>query len=160
MKKIAYILIIILFVSFFQFSSCFLSGDPSPYEYYVWTSFIGCFFFGDCDDWFWILSGSEATFAAVDNNNGKTLDGSWKATDKDLYYILTFEKQGALSIAQHKTTDNSIIRYERGKYSTEDNNLIIEMENGTFSVVQYSITNGTLKLFVEKEKEDLINKID
>jgi len=157
MQRIISVLMILLIVSLsFNFSAC---GEAYYYWFGLITSYIACVYYGDCSG---ISNSSKNTvsFIAIDDNDGKTLKGAWKADADGVYYIQTFEEQGKLTIAQHDNSDDSIIRFDSGTYSTEGNKLIIDMENGTFSIVKFAISNKTLVLSEFVEEEETINTIE
>lgn len=158
MKRKSMVLLIIL-CAFFTINMdpapCVCDGESSDFDLYF-TSFIACVFYGNCQPWYEYSRSEEGTsFAAHGENDGLTLTGSWKGISKQIYIILTFDDQGAVEIARHRMTDNYLLRYDKGTYSTESDELVLEMENGAYSVVKYSISNKTLTLSMNEDKESI-----
>jgi len=139
---------------------CVCEGESSNFDLYF-TSFIACVFYGNCQPWYEYSSSEKGTsFAAYGENDGQTLVGTWKAGVKEEYYLLTFENQDDLSIAQHRKSDDNLLRYDRGTYSIDGDQLIMDMENGTHSIVKYSISNKTLIFAPIEEEKEIINTME
>jgi len=108
-------------------------------------NFLNCIFYGECSDFYYSGGSQTVQLVAYGENNGTSLGGAWENKSSDNSYILTFENNGALNIALYDN-DKNLERYNRGKYSLENDKMIIDMDNGTYSVVKFSITNKTLVL--------------
>ena len=137
-KRIIYIVIIALvfFISCGHYASI--------------INFLNCIFYGECSDFYYTGSTQTVQLIAGDYNDGTELKGEWQNKNADNLYILKFLNDGTLNIALYDN-DNNLERYDEGIYSTENDNLTIEMRNGTSSVVKYSISNRILTLNSQEE---------
>jgi len=108
-------------------------------------NFLNCIFYGECSDFYYTGGSTTVQLTAYGENTGISLDGAWENKSADNAYILTFENDGVLNIALYDNEKN-LERYDLGKYSLENDKMIIEMNNGTYSTVKYSIINRTLVL--------------
>ena len=116
-------------------------------------NYLNCIFYGECSDFYYTGGTQTVQLTAYGENNGSSLEGAWENKNADNSYILTFENDGKLNVALYK--ENELERYDLGKYSIDADNLVMEMENGTYSVVKYSISNMTLTLSMQKEQESI-----
>lgn len=138
---------------------CVCDGESSNFD--IWfTSWVLCVFYGDCQPLYSLYNTDEQlSFNAHDENDGITLKGSWKGEVKQVYYILTFEESGELAIAQHRQNDDYLLRYDRGKYSIDGNHLMLDMDNGAYSIIQFSIDNQML-ILSKIEEQETVNTAD
>ena len=118
-------------------------------------NFLNCIFYGECSDFYYSGSSQTVQLVAYGENKGTSLKGAWENKSSDNAYILTFENDGKLNIALYDN-DKNLERYDLGKYSLENDKMTIEMNNGTFSTVKYSIMNKTLVLNSFEEKQATI----
>jgi hypothetical protein len=118
-------------------------------------NFLNCIFYGECSDFYYTGGSTTAQLVAFGENTGITLDGAWENKNSDNSYILTFENDGVLNIALYDD-DKNLERYDLGKYSLENDKMTIGMNNGTYSVVTYSIKNKTLLLKSFEEEKSII----
>jgi len=132
---------------------CVCEGESANFDEYF-TSWILCVFYGYCYPLYTLSDTTEGiSYTAYGENDGQTLNGTWKGNGKEEYYILTFENQDQLTIAQHRNSDDYLLRYDEGTYSIETDKLIIAMENGTNSTLKYVISKRILTLSLyETEK--------
>jgi len=140
-KKIIYITIIALML----FISC---G-----HYASIINFLNCIFYGECSDFYYTGSTRTVQLIAGDYNDGTTLEGEWQNKNADNLYILKFLNDGTLNITLYDN-NNNLERYDEGRYSTENDNLTIEMKNGTSNIVKYSISNKILTLNSQQEEDE------
>lgn len=108
-------------------------------------NYLNCIFYGECSDFYYTGGSQTAQLAAYGENNGTSLEGAWENKNSDNSYILTFENNGKLNVALYDN-DKNLERYDMGKYTLENEKITIEMDNGTTSVLKYSISKRILTL--------------
>ena len=128
-------------------------------HYALIINYLNCIFYGECSDFYYTGGSQTVQLNAYGDNNGISLEGAWENKTADNSYILTFANDGKLNIALYDN-DKNLERYDLGKYSIENDKMILDMDNGTYSIVKYSITNKTLLLSSFEDKEETVKTVE
>ena len=123
-----------------------LIGCSGTFFYESLGSLLNCIFYGECD--FYDDGYYYTQFKAGENNDGTVLQGKWIHTPSESpeYFELTFYPDRSLELVMYKKGIDYPVRSDRGFYIATDEKLTISMENGTKSVVEYTLNNSMLYL--------------